>query len=104
MNKHITIGIDLDGVIADFNNKFIEFCNLYLGKSFPKITDFQQVKEWGHHKWLDITLEESDLIWEKIYSTENFWLTLDPLPIKNKQKFESLINQKTLMCILLHLE
>lgn len=78
------IGIDIDGVLADFNKAFVARVRLATGKDlFPKewlphVTP--EPPTWYYDKHYGYTKEESDVVWDSIRGDKLFWRDLDPLP------------------------
>lgn len=69
------LGIDVDGVIANFSGKFVEFGNRRYGTNY---TELDQT-DWDFKPWF--TSQQVDEVWEKdIKPEKNFWLTLKTLP------------------------
>jgi 5'(3')-deoxyribonucleotidase len=65
------VGIDIDDVLADFISEYVKLANGLFGK--PEV-DAQPVDwEWSN---FDLTKEQHAKVWDKIYNTRNFWLTL----------------------------
>src|SRR5437660_614000 len=73
-DKRPAIGLDIDGVLADFSGEFSRRINEKYGlKSDPaKQTDWD-------FPCLGITVEQEQEIWSEIDATPNFWMTLNPL-------------------------
>lgn len=63
------LGIDLDGVVADFVGGFFKISNPMFG------TDHHEQKSWDFEQY---TNEQVDLVWTEIKKTRNFWTTLSP--------------------------
>jgi uncharacterized HAD superfamily protein len=74
-DKRPTIGLDLDGVCAQFSPKFVELAN----KRFGLNLDAKNQTDWDFQS-LGLTDEQCELIYNQIYETDNFWLSLDKLP------------------------
>lgn len=73
-DKRPAIGLDLDGVLADFSGEFSRRINEKYGlNSDPtKQTDWDFLCQ-------GVTAEQEAAIWADIDATPNFWLTLNPL-------------------------
>lgn len=67
------LGIDLDGVLADFVTAFREVGEDMLGR------ELLTPSEWNLTS-MGISQEELDAIWRKASSIQNFWAVLDRLP------------------------
>lgn len=69
------LGVDVDGVIADFSGKFLQLANKRFGTEFTALDQH----DWDFKPWF--TKEQVDAVWElDIKPTENFWAKLMPLP------------------------
>ncbi len=73
MNKY---GLDVDGVLANFIQAFINKC-CEEGVACPK--DWTQIKAW-----MFVDPKDFDYIWGKIALDENFWLSLPVLENSKK--------------------
>lgn len=73
------IGFDVDGVLADFNTRFIEEIKQITGRNlFPP--DFV-IREWNYPVvQLDYSREEIDHVWQVLKSRRNFWDGLSAFP------------------------
>lgn len=70
------IGIDIDGVLADFNQSFIERCIAVTGRNlFPP--DYIPTC-WDYPQSLGYTKEETDAVWADIVVDPTFWESLIP--------------------------
>ena len=72
MNNKLKIGIDLDGVCADFIARFRQLCFDTLGKPTP---DVGPNTDWYCTNW-GLTMGEIDAIFKRIKGTKNFWENL----------------------------
>ncbi len=76
------IGLDIDGVLADFVGGFLREAQLAgMGDRFPK-----SAEEWVFHHPPD--REAFDEIWEQIEGDRSFWLGLSPLMRPSDIPFE----------------
>lgn len=72
------IGLDLDGVLADFNTAFISLIKQQLDITLPPPDDtYPHV--WAYHREGGVTKEQDTVLWEKIRNTD-FWNRLMPYP------------------------
>lgn len=71
------IGLDIDGVLADFNTSFIRLIREVTGVQLPSPSD-DYPDRWNYTKNV-LSREQEDKVWKKIKTTK-FWVTLDPLP------------------------
>jgi uncharacterized protein len=70
----LRIGFDCDGVLSDFNRRFIEIAN----DKFDKHVTPTQVTNWDYVGLY--TPEEVSQVWnEAIKPAHNFWMTLEPI-------------------------
>ena len=83
----INIGVDLDGVCANFAKKFSEFANEMYGKRCYIIEDPSTIKHWNWHKWYQIQKAEEGEVWEKIVNTPDFWTSLEVLNLSQWEYF-----------------
>lgn len=74
MKNRMPIGIDVDGVCADFSSKFLEMARERYGRP-PQ--GFVQTR-WDFNEALSDT--EIEALWDEIKATKNWWLTLKPMP------------------------
>lgn len=81
-NKRLNIGVDIDGVLANFLQSAYETMRvMFNGRPDPSL--FQT--SWAFSS-LGITKEEENQLWKTIDVTENWWMNLDPLPNTNLLK------------------
>lgn len=74
MNKLI-LGVDIDGVLADFNNGFAERLRTVTGRDLlPEDVDNPPVWLWPAH--YGYTPEEENRTWENCWADPEFWLNL----------------------------
>lgn len=75
--KRLKIGIDIDGVLANFVGAFSKLAHERFGK--PAKLPYEQVDwDWAN---AGITEKEISKLWAVIRATENFWQTLEPYPV-----------------------
>lgn len=72
-DKRLKIGIDLDGVCADFVGAFRKLAQATIGKP----ADAAPSVDWDFSNW-GISDAEMDQLWKQIRATPNFWYTLAP--------------------------
>lgn len=78
------IGVDLDGVAADFVEAFFRISNPMFG------TAYTIQEDWDFTQY---TKDQLDMVWTEIKGTKNFWQTLRPevgtnslrYPVKNRE-------------------
>lgn len=73
------LGIDVDGVLADFNTRYIERCVAETGRDLfpPRPFDIQT---WNYPESYGYTNEEVAKVWASIKADPFFWQMLDPYP------------------------
>src|SRR5690348_1293532 len=71
------IGIDIDGVLACFENSFTKIVNKLYPGCLPD--DFVP-QQWSWSKSGLVTDEQQNEAWEELKHTPNFWTTLSPYP------------------------
>jgi 5'(3')-deoxyribonucleotidase len=73
-DTRLKLGIDVDGVLADFTTAYREVCEKIVGKPLPTMpTDWYQ-SNWG------LTNKDHDKAWREVEATHNFYYHLKPLP------------------------
>ena len=73
--KRLTLGLDVDGVLAAFSPAFIDIANRMFGLDLKP----EDQTGWAHQS-LGLSDEQADQVWEEINSTPNWWATLSKLP------------------------
>ncbi len=73
------IGIDVDGVLADFNRSFIERVITVSGKDLFPPRPFD-IPTWDYPEHYGYTPEETKIVWESIVADPTFWASLSPYP------------------------
>lgn len=73
------IGVDIDGVLADFNGSFIERVIQVTGEDKFPPRPFD-IPLWNYPEHYGYTAEENSAVWENIKSDRTFWRTLEPYP------------------------
>ncbi len=74
----MNLGIDVDGVLGDFNKSMMEWCRKITGRDlFPP---GYQPHTWNYPEALGYTNEEVSAMWSAIKRDELFWLSLDGYP------------------------
>lgn len=72
------LGIDIDGVLADFNSSYIELVKEVTGRDlFPEGYNREQIKTWNYPEYHAYTKEEIDKVWEVIAESYDFWYDLN---------------------------
>jgi uncharacterized HAD superfamily protein len=78
MAKRLNIGVDVDGVLADFTSK----ARQVLKNIYGRPSDDTAQTGWGFDS-LGITKAEENKMWRYIDDYPNWWLELEPLPETN---------------------
>lgn len=82
-----TIGVDIDGILADFNTSYVSLINKMTGIEFPPLGD-DYPDEWFYCKTAyrkagydeDQVNAVSKVVWSTIAASKSFWLDLKPYP------------------------
>lgn len=77
--KHLRIGIDVDGILADFNTPFRELVKAQTGISLPEISS-NYPDTWYYHKVGGVTNEQDKLLWKTIANDPCFWENVPEYP------------------------
>lgn len=73
------IGVDVDGVLADFTNGYIRECVKHCGVDRFPPRPFD-LPTWHFPQHYGYTQEEVDRVWDRIRGDAYFWMSLDPYP------------------------
>ena len=71
------VGVDIDGVLADFNTRFIEEVIATTGKDLFPPRPFD-IPTWDYPQHYGYTREEVHAVWERLKANRAFWMTLPP--------------------------
>lgn len=82
MSKRFNVGVDIDGVLADFTFSARQLCK-YLFNGRPDDSLIQT--GWGFDS-LGLTKEEENLMWRTIDAQRNWWTTFRRMPNTNLLK------------------
>ena len=82
MARRLRIGIDVDGVIADFVTAFLEDAETLFKRPMPRATQ----TTWDFEDSLDITKDEVAQVWKHITASQN-WFLLRPKAIPHVVTF-----------------
>jgi len=79
-NELLRIGVDLDGVLADFNSTFIALIKQMIGIELPPVSDTYP-DCWSYHRAGGVTKQQDAVLWAHISDpTVRFWRRLGELP------------------------
>jgi len=73
------LGIDVDGVLADFNSGFIQRTIEVTGKDLFPPRPFD-IPTWDYATYYGYTKDEEAAVWESIKSDRHFWSHLNAYP------------------------
>lgn len=74
------VGVDIDGILADFNTGYIKLLNTIRPDiKFPPVSPTYP-NVWNYHYAAGVTKEEAAKSWALIREDTNFWFSLDPYP------------------------
>ena len=73
----LRIGLDVDGVLADFNPAYIELLTKQTGIKFPEVND-QYPDTWNYDRAAGVKKEDETAVWNIIKGSEDFWFKLLP--------------------------
>lgn len=80
----LKVFLDVDGVICSFHTHFTNLAREEYGNHIPILINKEDVKNWDFYKYLPITKDQENFIFEKIKKDKNFWLKI---PHLNKDDF-----------------
>jgi len=86
----LNIGVDLDGVCANFIRRFSVVANQMYGSKCYIIEDASLVKHWDWYRWYPIKKIEEDAIWAEVIKIPDFWTTLD---VFNRGQWEYFVDK-----------
>lgn len=79
MPKKARLGIDIDGVLANFNHSFREFVHEHTDVRLPEITDTYP-DAWDYHKRAGVMRKDDDRLWDMINDSPTFWKNIPAYP------------------------
>lgn len=75
MRKKLVLGVDVDGVLANFNDGFIKLCVEVTGRDLFPTRPFD-IPCWNYPEFYGYTHEELTTVWETIEKSPTFWKSL----------------------------
>ena len=86
------IGIDCDGVLANFNHAFVELTVRVLGKDlYPGPAGTFDIFTWNYPEFFGYTSSDVTKVWDHLKSDPDFWLNI-PAYKNTKQAMKVLAN------------
>lgn len=82
----MVIGIDVDGVLANFVSAYSALLSEVSGRVLPS----KEVDEWNYEHGLGLSSGEVNEAWRRIKRSKSFWADLDHMPGVDKALFERL--------------
>lgn len=73
------IGLDVDGVLADFNDSYIVIMEQVSGIKFPPLGDVYP-ECWDYDKAAGLSQEQISRCWKYISGDPTFWISLKAYP------------------------
>lgn len=86
------IGVDLDGVVADFCYSFSHKCNELYGSEM--LTETDQIISWDFKEILKLNQSQIDKAFEEIDKSRTFWRALKVLDRKSFNYFKKYFNNQ----------
>lgn len=92
--KMIKIGIDIDGVIANFMHHFSILSRNMYGEHLPILESEDEILNWDIHKFYPLTEEQIINVFDEINNMDTFWMQLNLIDVKNWIRFKDEFNNK----------
>lgn len=73
------IGLDVDGVLADFNESFIDRVIAVTGRDLFPPRPFD-IPTWAYPEYYGYTAQENEKVWTSIEQDDSFWYDLNAYP------------------------
>jgi uncharacterized HAD superfamily protein len=73
-DERLKLGVDIDGVLADWTTSFSRFCAIKLGREFPRFSTTWDLANWG------FASGEFKQAWDAMCELPIFYEYLDPQP------------------------
>lgn len=74
-SKSLRIGVDVDGIVADFNTSYKELIESITNVKLPPITDTYPDK-WGWEIEAGLSKADESRVWKEIITSPTFWYEL----------------------------
>lgn len=94
MKKQTKVGIDCDGVIANFSLAFSQLLRKIYGSQLPLVTDRDMILAWDWDVWYPLSKKEISAAWDVLMEEEDFWETLKVLDIPQYRYLKAQLNGK----------
>lgn len=75
MSEKMRIGVDIDGVLADFNSAYIDLCIAVAGADYFPPRPFD-IPTWNYPEFYSYTDAEVSRVWRAIEDDASFWRDL----------------------------
>lgn len=79
MSKKLKIGIDVDGILADFNSSYRELVHQYSDVRLPEISNTYPTS-WNYPRDAGLDKATDNKLWEVISKSNSFWQDLPAYP------------------------
>jgi 5'(3')-deoxyribonucleotidase len=73
------IGLDVDGVLADFTSAYVQLMYQITGRGEPALPEDWQPSEWNFEHTLGFGKDIVEITWDIINASSTFWFGLTPL-------------------------
>lgn len=77
MQKTINLGVDLDGCVYNFQKAYTTLARQIYGDRCWIADTPEKVLGWHWHDWYPLTVEEAEVVWRKLLTGKNFWMSLE---------------------------
>lgn len=74
------LGVDLDGVLADFNRAYVKLIHEHTGIQLPTCNRECYPDVWGYDKAGGVSRDQERALWKLISQSNTFWASLPPYP------------------------
>lgn len=73
--QHLTVGVDVDGVVAEFNIAYKRLIEEMTPIRLPDISDYYP-NTWNYERAAGLAKEDENRVWDKIKNSDSFWQNL----------------------------